>query len=152
MPAARRPRKLRLGAPSRFARNGWLRAAALAVGIAILLGHIYNPGHPVGTTSWFPPDWGDIGKHSGLLALFGLLYRLSWSVPVARPRANTRPAGIGANLAAILFCSGWGAICEIMQLGIYGRQFSPIELGVNTITPIIVIAAISIISWDNYRP
>ncbi|MCC7477298.1 hypothetical protein IT575_02470 [bacterium] len=43
----------------------------------------------------------------------------------------------GAGLRSVLVCSGWGAFCETLQIWHPYRDFSPLELGVNMLTPVL---------------
>lgn len=70
----------------------------------------------------------DLGLHASMFTLFTLCYRLSW-----------RGSGPGIRLATILVCSGWGMICETLQLGIQRRDFSLVDMSVNVLTPIIIV-------------
>ena len=70
----------------------------------------------------------DLGLHMAMFSLFTLCYRLSW-----------RGSGLGIRLATILVCSGWGAMCESLQLFIHRRDFSWLDMSVNVLTPLIIV-------------
>jgi hypothetical protein len=73
----------------------------------------------------------DLGLHASMFTLFTLCYRLSW-----------RGSGPGIRLATIMVCSGWGMLCESLQLGIQRRDFSFIDMAVNALTPLIIVGLI----------
>lgn len=66
--------------------------------------------------------------HAGLPGALGTalarlrLWLALWDVP-------------GAGLRTIIVCSGWGVFCETIQIWHPYRDFSPLELGVNIVTP-----------------
>ncbi|MCB1188485.1 hypothetical protein KDL29_15090 [bacterium] len=70
----------------------------------------------------------DLGLHMGMFTLFTLSYRLSW-----------RSGGPAVRLATIMLCSGWGMFCESLQIFIHRRDFSLLDLGVNMLTPMLVV-------------
>ena len=70
----------------------------------------------------------DLGLHMAMFSLFTLSYRLSWC-----------GSGPGIRLATILVCSGWGVLCESLQLFIHRRDFSWLDMSVNVLTPLIIV-------------
>ncbi|HES58530.1 MAG TPA: hypothetical protein ENO21_03770 [Firmicutes bacterium] len=115
-------------------RTGWLRIAALLIGVLVFLAHVMTI-KPLGIPPhWLHVDWEDVLYHSTALGTFALVYRLS--IPRAVP---------GGALATVLFCSGWGAACEIMQHWIPARDFSVIEFGVNTVTPVLIVGLLRLV-------
>ncbi|MEZ5339373.1 MAG: hypothetical protein R3F46_14070 [bacterium] len=73
----------------------------------------------------------DLGLHVAMFSLFTLSYRLSW-----------RGSGPAVRWATFLLCSGWGAFCESLQIFIHRRDFSPLDLSVNMLTPLLLIGII----------
>ena len=69
----RRTRKPQPSVPALYARIPWLRAVALALGIAVLLAHAFT-ARPLGLwLDWLHVDWPDIAKHFSLLGAFAWL-------------------------------------------------------------------------------
>lgn len=150
MPPTKASRRKKSSTAAAFGRVDWLRIIAILIGVGVLLGHVYAPRHPAGHTPWFPPSWTDLMKHSATLFIFAAAYRFSWRGLAGRATAGL--ARLGAGQATALFCGGWGAICEITQIWISGRQFSPIELGINVLVPVLTAGLLSVFTWDNFRP
>ena len=115
-------------------RINWLRFPALLIGVLVFLAHVMTI-RPMGIPPhWLHVDWEDVVYHATALGTFALAYRLSFARGAA-----------GGALLTVLFCSGWGAACEIMQHWIPARDFSVIELGVNTLTPLLIVGLLSLI-------
>jgi len=115
-------------------RVQWLRVAALLIGLLVFLAHTMTLRRPGIPPDWLSLDVRDLVYHSTALATFALTYRFSF----------VRGALGGAALT-ILFCSSWGALCEISQHWIPARDFSVIELGVNILTPIVITGLVALL-------
>jgi hypothetical protein len=109
---------------------------ALALGIVVLLVHVFTTRPLAPWFDWLHIDWPDVAKHFSLLGAFALAYRLSW--PSMPPRRAGSGSVLGPGLSTALLCGGWGALCEILQHWIPARDFAPAELLVNALTPALV--------------
>lgn len=70
----------------------------------------------------------DLGLHFAMFSLFTLAYRLSWAA-----------SGPAIRLVTVLMCSGWGVLCESLQVFIDRRDFSWLDMSVNVLTPVVVV-------------
>jgi hypothetical protein len=142
-------------------RRRWLRLLAWIGGALVLLAHIYTLDTHPAIQNLFDANLRDALYHSGMLTLFTLAYRGSLSSgPTSRSRRRgkrvkvampAKPMLSPADASALWVCCGWGAMCELLQLAIPAREFSFIELGLNTLVPAIVVALYSQISARRQR-
>jgi hypothetical protein len=123
-----------------LARRQWLRTVAIVLGVVVLLAHTVTIPQVTELPVLWHVDWPDMAKHITLISAFALAYRLSF-----RGRAP------GADLASIYYCSGWAGLCEIAQYWIPAREFSPLELAANALTPVAVIGVLRVFSgWREW--
>ena len=101
---------------------------AVLIGLAVFAAHVVDIHIPENLPEVLDFPHNDWAVHGLMLLLFTLVYRLSY--------AGT-PAG--THRATLFICSGWGAFCECAQIFLPHRDFSFLELGINTITPAIVV-------------
>jgi VanZ family protein len=134
MPTARTRR------PSTATRRIFFRVLALVLGVVVLLAHTVTMGEIFRLQQQLHMDWPDLAKHAVLIASFALSYRLSYPL---RQRS--------ADWPSIALCSGWAALCEILQSVIPGRDFAPVELAANIVTPMIVVGLVAFAaSWRKW--
>jgi VanZ family protein len=126
-------------------RRGWLRGLAIALGVAVLLAHIYTFPLPHPLIPWLALNLPDVVKHFLMLAAFSLAYRLSWA-------GGEAGAGLSPGVATVLYCGGWGALCEVLQIWMPTREFSPLELGVNVGAALAVVGLVSALHPSSFRP
>jgi hypothetical protein len=136
MPARRRSRTRGFQAEV-YTRNNWLRILALIIGVGVMLAHVFTLKPIAVWLDWFHIDWPDIAKHFTMLSLFTLAYRLSWIGGLAHKKGLAVDAA--PTWASIAICSGWGGMCEIIQHWIPARDFNIFELGINTVTPVLIV-------------
>jgi len=115
-------------------RRQWLRVLAVLMGMAVLAGHIFTTKPISGPVGMWDISPRDLTYHFSFVATFTLAYRLSFY--------GSPP---GSNRAAILVCSGWAGFCEIIQHWIPARDFSIIEFGVNTLTPVLITGIVAFV-------
>jgi hypothetical protein len=108
-------------------RRPFFRWLAVLMAAGVLVAHIITVNGPIRLPHWLYLDLEDLVKHTSGMAIFALTYRLSYS---AAPRLAARNT--------VLFCSSWGAFCEVLQHFIPARDFSIYELGTNTLTPALI--------------
>jgi len=136
MSTSRVPRRTAAGP----ARRQWLRAVALALGVVVVLAHTVTLPQVRELPAMWHVDWPDLYKHILLISAFALSYRLSF-----RGRAP------GADLVSLCFCSGWAAFCECIQFWIPAREFSPLELAANALTPVAVVGVLRVLGgWREW--
>lgn len=121
-------------------RRGWLRALAYIWGALVMMAHVYNFRNPEIVNTLFPKDIRDVIYHSSMFVVFTLLFRFSLAEVREYSARTLRPA----DLTALLVCCGWGALCEVMQIGIPGREFHYNELALNMTVPLVVVALVSL--------
>ncbi len=115
-------------------RRKWLSFIAFVIGGVILVAHIFSKVSVIDPPGMWEYSPRELLYHFSFIAVFTIVYRLSY--------LGSPP---GSNRATILVCSGWGAFCEIIQHWIPARDFSPIEFGVNVLTPVIITGIISFV-------
>jgi hypothetical protein len=124
-------------------RRPWLHAAALAWGCVVVVGHVMTYGDVM-------PAWLhrlepiDVVKHFTGIGVFTLLYRASWA------GVEGGAAGLSPNLASLLVCCGFGALCEGLQLFVPLRDFNYLELALNTASPAALIGLWALVEllWE----
>jgi hypothetical protein len=123
---------------------------AYSWGALVMLAHIYNFGNPRIVSELLPRDIRDIVYHGSMFAIFTLLFRFSLVTPLGtsagRPRRLGAAGGYAADITALVVCCGWGALCELLQLRIPGREFHYEELALNMGVPLLVIALVGVAS------
>ena len=107
-----------------------------------MMAHVYNFKNPDIVNTLFPKGIRDVIYHSSMFVVFTLLFRLSLADVREYSGRVLRPA----DVTALLVCCGWGALCEVMQIRIPGREFHYNELALNMTVPLIVIALVSLAS------
>jgi len=110
----------------------------------VLLGHINTLHLAQPLIPWLALNLPDVVKHFLMLAAFSLAYRLSW--------AGGEAAGLSPGVATVLYCGGWGALCEVLQIWIPTREFNLLELGVNVSAPLAVTGLVSALHPSSFRP
>ena len=130
---------------SKAGRRIPLLATAVIFGALILVAHIVTLSivPPVGSElltflTGTPLEFSlprnelrDMGLHAAMFTLFTLSYRLSWI-----------GSGPHIRLATLVVCSGWGVLCECLQIFIQRRDFSGLDLAVNALTPMIIVGIV----------
>lgn len=116
-------------------RRRFVQALAVLIGLAVFGAHVATLHIPQTLPPLLDFKHNDWAAHFAMLFTFALVYRLSY---VGSPR--------GAHRATLFICCGWGAACECMQIFLPYREFSYLELGINTLTPAFVVALSAMIS------
>lgn len=141
-------------------RQPQLRWLAGLLGAVVLILHVVTIA---AVRRWLPGfvfDFEDAWKHFALLSSFALVYRLSWCRPYKLRRGERgaalawnwlatwprRLAVPGALLATTIVCGSWGMLCEALQLDLPYRGFSPIELGINGLTPLVIAGLVRLLT------
>jgi len=106
-----------------------VQGLAVLIGLAVFAAHVVTIHVPDNLPEALQFTHNDWVAHFGMLFLFTMVYRLSY--------AGT-PAG--THRATLFICSGWGAFCEFTQIFLPHRDFQLLELGINTLTPAVVVA------------
>jgi hypothetical protein len=65
----------------------------------------------------------------------------------AARREHQRRVVFAAEVSTALVCCSWGAVCELVQLFIAGREFHWLELGLNVTTPLVVALVSAGVTW-----
>lgn len=108
------------------------------IAVAVLAAHIVTYGEFRYHPEWLSVDLRDLLAHMVMFLTFAFVYRYSF----------TRAASpLMANISTVLVCSGWGAFCEFVQIWL-PRDFNPIELLANTLSPVIVVGLFYIFQRD----
>ena len=111
-------------------RRPWLRTLAYLIAIVVLGAHIITFGISKHHPAWLSLELRDLAAHIAMFLTFALVYRYSF----------TRAASpLSANVATVLVCSGWGALCEFIQIWL-PRDFNPFELAANVGAPLLIVA------------
>ena len=111
-------------------RRTWLRVLSFLIAIVVLGAHIITFGVSKHHPPWLSLELRDLFAHIAMFLAFALVYRYSY----------TRAASpLSANVATVLVCSGWGALCEFIQIWL-PRDFNPFELLANIGAPLLVAA------------
>ena len=116
-------------------RRRWVQALALLIGLAVFVAHVATLRIPETIPDWMQFERNDLAAHFAMLFTFALVYRLSYA---GAPR--------GAHRATLFICCGWGAVCECAQFFLPSRSFNFIELGINTVTPAVVVGLSALLS------
>lgn len=111
-------------------RRPGLQALSYLIAIVVLGAHIITFGISKHHPAWLSLELRDLVAHIVMFMAFAFVYRYSF----------TRAASpLGANIATVLVCSGWGALCEFVQIWL-PRDFNPFELAANVGAPVLVVA------------
>lgn len=116
-------------------RRRFVLVLAMVIGLAVFGAHVVTLHIPDNLPEMLSFEHNDWAAHFAMLFTFALVYRLSY---VGSPR--------GVHRATLFVCCGWGAACEYLQLYLPSRDFSLLELGINTVTPAIIVALSAMIS------
>lgn len=123
-------------------RRTFLQFLTYLLAIAILGAHIMTFGISKHHPAWLSLDMRDLLAHTAMFMTFAFVYRYSF----------TRAASpLVAGFSTVLVCSGWGALCEFVQIWL-PRDFNPLELAANMGAPVVVVALFYIFQREESEP